>query len=142
VRIAAVKELGRFDGPAISRELLRVYRIGTPRVKREVVSSLGERRDASALLRIARSESDATVRNTAIVTLGRAGGAPAIRTLYARLPRDGRLACLTALFNAKDENELIRIAETDPDPAIRRQARNHLRVLGTPKAAAYLASHK
>ena len=142
VRIAAVKELGRFDGPAISGELLQVYRIGTPRVKREVVSSLGDRDDTPALVRIVRSESDPTVRNTAIVTLGRTGGAEEIRALYRRLPPDGRLACLTALFNAKDEDELIRIAETDPDASIRQHARNHLRVLGTPKAIAYLGSHK
>jgi hypothetical protein len=142
VRIAAVKEIGRFDGPAIGGELLQVYRIGTPRVKREVVASLGDRDDKPALLRIVRSESDPTVRNTAIVTLGRTGAAQEIRTLYRRLPPDGRLACLTAFFNARDEDELIRIAETDPDASIRQHARNHLRVLGTPKAIAYLASHK
>ncbi|HWK10654.1 MAG TPA: HEAT repeat domain-containing protein, partial [Vicinamibacterales bacterium] len=138
VRVEAVKELGRFSSPAISGQLLDVYRAGTPRVKREVVASLGDRSDRPALLRIARSESDPTVRNTAIITLGRAGGRSELRTLYRSLPADSRRALLTALFNARDEDELIRIAQSDPDPAMRAEARRNLRLLGTPKAMAFL----
>jgi hypothetical protein len=138
VRIEAVKELGRFANPNVSRALLDVYHAGTPRVKREVVTSLGERSDKSALLRIAQSESDVTVRNTAIVTLGRAGGRDELRVLYKAVPADSRKALLTALFNARDEDELIRIAQSDPDPAIRAAARTNLRLLGTPKALAFL----
>jgi len=138
VRVEAVKELGRFPSPRISSELLEVYQAGTPRVKREVVASLGDRSDRPALLRIARSESDATVRNTAIVTLGRAGGRDELRALYRGLPADSRKALLTALFNARDEDELIRIAQSDPDPDMRAAARNSLRMLGTPKAIAFL----
>jgi HEAT repeat protein len=138
VRVEAVKELGRFANPAISSELLQVYQLGTPRVKREVVTSLGDRADRPALLRIAQSESDATVRNTAIVTLGRAGGREELRALYRRLPTDSRKALLTALVNARDEDELIRIAQSDPDPAMRDAARTNLRLLGTPKAIAFL----
>jgi HEAT repeat protein len=138
VRVEAVKELGRFANPAMSNELLQVYRAGTPRVKREVVSSLGDRSDRPALLRIAQSESDSTVRNTAIVTLGRAGGRDELRTLYSRLPRESRRALLTALVNARDEDELIRIAGSDPDPVMRQDARANLRLLGTPKALEFL----
>jgi len=138
VRVEAVKELGRFANPGISNELLQVYRVGTPRVKREVVTSLGDRADRPALLRIAQSESDATVRNTAIVALGRAGGRDELRALYPRLPSDSRNALLTALVNARDEDELIRIAQSDHDPAMREGARMNLRLLGTPKALAFL----
>jgi hypothetical protein len=138
VRVEAVKELGRFANPAISDELLQVYRVGTPRVKREVVSSLGDRSDRPALLRIARSESDTAVRNTAIVTLGRAGGRDELRALYRGLPADSRKALLTALVNARDEDELIRIAQSDPDADTREDACTNLRLLGTPKAIAFL----
>jgi hypothetical protein len=142
VRVEAVKELARFPNPSISSELLKVYDTGSARVKRQVVTSLGDRSDTRELLRIARSESDASVRNTAIVTLGRAGGREELRALYRRVPADSRKALLTALFNARDEDELIRIAESDPDPAIRREARTNLRLLGTPKALAFLARSK
>jgi hypothetical protein len=118
--------------------LLDVYHAGTPRVKREVVTSLGERSDKSALLRIAQSEGDVSVRNTAIVTLGRAGGRDELRVLYKAVPPESRKAVLTALFNARDEDELIRIAQSDPDPTIRAAARTNLRLLGTSKALAFL----
>jgi HEAT repeat protein len=138
VRVEAVKELGRFANPMIANELLQVYQVGTPRVKREVVSSLGDRSDRPALLRIAESESDPTVRDTAIVTLGRAGGRDELRALYKRVPRESRKALLSALVNARDEDELIRIAQSDPDPVLRAVARTNLRLLGTPKALAFL----
>jgi hypothetical protein len=138
VRVEAVKEMGRFASPVVASELLEVYQAGTPRVKREVVASLGDRADRPALLRIAQSESDSTVRNTAIVTLGRAGGRDELRMLYSRVPADSRRALLAALVNARDEDELIRIAQSDPDPAMRDEARANLRLLGTPKAMAFL----
>src|SRR5262249_59015885 len=82
----AIRELGRFDGPAVSSELMHVYTISaTPRIKRQVVQSLGERADNTSLLHIVRSESDVTVRNTAIVTLGRLGNSrDQVRMLYTQ----------------------------------------------------------
>src|SRR6185503_13956167 len=110
-RIAAVRELGRIDMPNISSELMRVYAMSaTPRLKRQVVSSLGERADAVSLLRIAKSEPEDTVRDYAIITLGRTGAREQLHTLYDHAPSASRLAVLTALFSAKDEDELIRIA--------------------------------
>jgi hypothetical protein len=139
VRIAAVRELGRFQGPTISSELMRVYTIGgTPRLKRQVVSSLGDRADSASLLRIVRSENEATVRDFAIVTLGRTGARDQLRTLYARAPRDSRFAVLTALFTAKDDDELIRIAKTETNPVLRQRARDQLRMLATPNSLKFL----
>ncbi len=40
VRIAAVRELGRFGGADAGPELMEVYSTATPRVRREVVASL------------------------------------------------------------------------------------------------------
>ena len=58
VRIAAVKELGRFGGPDASQDLMRVYASSDLAVKMQVVTSLGERAERTALLQIARSEKD------------------------------------------------------------------------------------
>lgn len=140
VRIAAIREMGRFDGAAVNAELMKVYAISTtPRVKRQIVSSLGERADHASLLRIAKDESDAAVRNTAIVTLGRLPDARTqLRALYGVVRPESRTAVLSALFSSKDEDELIRIARTEKEPLLRAQARMQLRMLGTAKALKFL----
>jgi HEAT repeat protein len=144
VRIAAVRELGRVNTPNIGAELMQVYSTAAnnPRIKREVVSSLGAHAETVALMRIAKTEADTVVRNTAIVTLGRTGAREQLAGLYAAAPRESRGAVLTALLAAKDEDQLIKIAETEKDPALRQQALRQLRVLGTPKALKYLSEHK
>ena len=144
VRIAAIRELGRVDAPNVTSELLQVYSTASndPRIKREVVSSLGTRADTTALLRIARTESDTFVRNTAILTLGRAGARAPLAMLYAQAPRESRSAVLSALLAAKDEDQLITIARSEKDPALRQQALRQLRLLGTPRALQYLRDHR
>jgi hypothetical protein len=139
VRIAAVRELGRFEGAGISGELMQVYSMGgTPRLKRQIVSSLGERADNVALLRIANSEEEASVRDFAIVTLGRTGSRDQLRTLFVRAPMVSRPAVLNALFSVKDDDELIRIAKSETSPLLRQRARQLLRTLATPKALKFL----
>jgi HEAT repeat protein len=147
VRIAAVRELGRFGGADTGPELMEVYSTATARVKREVVSSLavlGNSADNAALFTIARTESDPQVRNVAILTLGRPGtkDLPKLRALYASAPYDSRRTVLLALASARDEDELIRIASTEGDPLLQQEARRQLRLLGTPKALKYLEEHK
>jgi len=140
VRLAAIRAMGRFDGAGINAELMQVYSSATtPRVKRQVVSSLGERADNLSLLRIAKVESDPGVRDVAIVTLGRLPDArPQLRTLYGQAPQESRMAILAALFSSKDEDELIRIATIEKEPVLRARARMQLRLLATPKALKFL----
>jgi hypothetical protein len=140
VRIAAIREMGRFTGANVTAELMQVYAsAGTPRVKRQVVTSLGERADNLSLLRIATGESDAAVRDFSIVTLGRLPEArPQLRMLYAKTQPESRLAVLSALFTSKDEDELIRIARAEKEPLLRQRARLQLRLLATPKALKFL----
>ena len=113
VRIAAIREMGRVQEPSFT----------------------------TALVGIARSEPDATVRDTAIVTLGRTGARVQLRSLYAQLPGSSRSAVLLGLFNAKDDDELIRIASSERDQRLRTRARQHLRQLATPKAVKFLAEN-
>lgn len=138
VSVAAVRELGRFGGPRVSDQLLQVYGIGNPRVKYQVVNSLGERAATTALLQIAQSESDSDLRDTAIVTLGQAGGRAQLQRLYGRGRVEWKRPIIVGLFNARAEDELIQIAERETDPAIRREVLARLRLLGTPKAKQYL----
>ena len=137
-RIAAVRELGRFGGAKVSEELLQVYSTGNVRVKYQVVNSLGERSATVALMRIAESEADPHLRDTAIVTLGQAGGREQLHRLYLRASAASKRPIIAGLFNARAENELIQIAERETDPAVRADILRRLRLLGTPKAKAYV----
>jgi HEAT repeat protein len=138
VRVAAVRELGRFGDANVSRELLEVYRTGNVPVRQQVVYSLGERADTGALLKIAQSERDRHLRESAIIALGRAGGREHLRVLYSSAPVEARQAIIVGLFNARDEDALIRIADQEKDPELRRQVLARLRLMGTPKAKEYL----
>jgi hypothetical protein len=113
VRIAAIRELGRFEDGTFT----------------------------AALLGIARGESDPVVRDTAIVTLGRSGARTQLRTLYTQVPGPARFSVITALFNARDDDELIRIATKERDQRLRTSARQQLRLLSTPKAVKFLADN-
>jgi HEAT repeat protein len=138
VRLAAVKELGRFGGPNISAELLKVYSSADVQVKQQVVVSLGQRADKTALLKIAQSEANPQLRDAAILTLGRAGGGEQLRVLYRKAVTETRQAVIRGLFNARDVDGLIRIAEDEKDPQLREEVLVRLRLIGTPQARAYL----
>ena len=141
VRIAAVKELGRFGGPDASQDLMRVYANSDLAVKMQVVTSLGERAERTALLQIAKSEKDPSVKATAILTAGQAGGPEVkeqLRLLYKQVGMDAKRPIILGLFSARAEDELIRIADEEKDPQLRAEALMRLRLLGTPRAKAYL----
>lgn len=142
VRIAAVRELGRIGGVGISNELLQVYTSSNTSVKYQVVSSLGERAATMALMRIAQSETDRPLRDRAIVTLGEAGGQDQLHVLYTRAAPDTKRPIIVALFNARAEEELIRIADRERDSAVLQEILTRLRLLGTPRAKAYLEAMK
>ncbi|MGB2717002.1 MAG: HEAT repeat domain-containing protein, partial [Vicinamibacterales bacterium] len=138
VKLAAVRELGRFGGPEVSKALLQVYSSANFAVKRQVVSSLGARAELSALYRIAQSERDPSLRSTAIVTLGRVGGRGQLVQLYGKAERGSKRSIIVGLFTARAEDELIQIAGKEDDPELRGEVHSRLRLLGTPKARAYL----
>jgi len=138
VRIAAVRELGRFGGPEISGELMQVYITANSPVKLQVVNALGERLERGALFKIAEAETDAHVKARAFVTLGQAGGGAQLRTLYTRASREDKRPIILGLFNARAEDDLIGIAEQETDAELRAEILLRLRLLGTPKAKAYL----
>ena len=142
VRVAAIRELGRFGGPEVSHALLEVYSTGNAPVKQQVVVSLGERADASSLFRIVQSENDGRLRETAIVALGRVGGREQLRGLLTRASRETRLAIIRGLFIARDDDGLIRVADQEKDPELRAEALHRLQLIGTPRAKAYLEAVK
>jgi HEAT repeat protein len=139
VRGAAVRELARFEGPEISTELIHVYATGHEAVKRQVVKSLGERKERRALMRIVQSEKEPELRSRAILTLGQIGGTEQLRLLYPRVEPAAKRAVILGLFSARADGDLIRIAQRERNATLRNEIITRLRVLGTPKAKEYLA---
>ena len=143
IRVQAVRALGRLSGPAIVDNLMQVYAAtGNESVKYEVVSSLTQRDAAPALYQIVLSEKDRRLRNVAIVNLGEAGGREQLTMMYAKAAADTKRPIIVGLFNAQADEELIRIAEQEKDPEARQEILTRLRLLGTPKAKAYLDQHR
>jgi hypothetical protein len=142
VRLAAVREIGHLGGPAVGNDLLQVYSTANDRVKYQVMTSLGQRDAAPALLRIAQSEKNRSLRDVAIVTLGEAGGRQQLAMLYSNAAADAKRPIIIGLFNARAEDELIRIAERERSPEARAEVLARLRLLGTPRAMAYLDQHR
>jgi HEAT repeat protein len=142
VRVDAVRQLGRIGGPTVVEDLMQVYATATEGVKYQVVTALAQRDAAPALMKIAQSESDKRVRDFSIVAMGEAGGRQQLTMMYAKAAADAKRPIIVGLFNAHAEDELIQIAEREKDPAAREEALAQLRLLGTPKAKAYLATHR
>jgi hypothetical protein len=142
VQIAAVRELGRFGGEQASEALLQVYTIGNPRVKYQVVNSLGERSATTALMRIAETEKDRKLQESAIIHLGQAGAREQLERFYTRAGVELKRPIIEGLFNARAEDALIRIAQQERDEAIRAEVLTRLRLLGTAKARAYLETQR
>jgi HEAT repeats len=141
VKIAAVRDLGRFGGPEIANDLLSVYVTANEPVKWQIVKSLGERSEQWALLTIVKTEKDGRIRSSAIVTLGQAGGGAQLAAMYKSATRETRRSIIGGLFFARAEGELIRVAEIERTPGgepLRNEALARLRLLGTPGARQYL----
>jgi HEAT repeats len=143
IRVTAVRELGRLNGPAVVDDLMQVYEAtANESVKTQVVTSLAQRDAAPALFKIVQSEKDRRVRDAAIMTLGEAGGRKQLTMMYAKASADIKRPIIIGLFNAQADEELIQIAEKEKDPAAREEILARLRLLGTPKAKAYLDAHR
>ena len=132
VRMAAVQELARFGGAGVSAELMEVYASANTAVKQQVVVALGERHDTEALQRIARRERDRTIREHAMIALGRAGGSTALRAMYPAASPELRRAIIRGLFTARDAEGLSQIAGMEGDGPLRELALSRVRLLAKP----------
>ena len=141
VRVAAVTYFGRFGGPDVSGQLLDVYLVATEPVKVQIVKSLGERSEKTALLDIVNREKNMKLRSSALVMLGRVGAAEPLVSRYKTEGFEGKRSIISGLFFARAEAELIRIADSEQtagNDVLSQDALDRLRLLGTPKAREYL----
>ena len=136
----ALPRFASSGGSAVRRssdDLLQVYATANERVKYQVVTALGQRDAAPALMRIAQSEVDRRLRDVAIVTLGEAGGREQLSMLYVgtggfrrREAADHRRPVQCAGRRRADSDR--RAASTTRKA--REEVLARLRLLGTPKA--------
>jgi HEAT repeat protein len=141
VRVAAVTYFARFGGPDVPAQLLNVYVVASEPVKWQIVKSLGERSEKTALLDIVNREKNVKLRSSALVTLGRAGFAEPLVLRYKSESFEGKRSIIGGLFFARAEADLIRIADAEQaggNELLQRDALDRLRLLGTPKAREYL----
>jgi HEAT repeats len=141
LRVAAVTYLGRFGGPDVSEQLLSVYVTADEPVRWQIVKSLGERLEKSALLTIVSREKDGKVRSGALVSLARAGGVTQLFSMYGSQTLESKRSIIGGLFLVRADGELIRIAEAERvagNVELCKDATDRLRLLGTPKAREYL----
>ena len=141
VQVAAVRDFARFGGREVSDDLLQVYVTANDPVKRQIVTSLGEREEQTALYTIVTTEKDVKLRSRAIVTLGRAGGVAQLASMYKSAGVESRRAIIDGLFHARAEAQLIPIAEREcaaGNQLLCSYAVDRLKLLGTPKAREFL----
>jgi hypothetical protein len=140
-QMAAVKALGRLGGPQASQDLMQVYVTAKEQVKFQIVSSLGERAEKGALLRIVELEKDGRIRYKAIEGLGQAGAVVQLASMYKSANLRGKRSIIIGLFIARADDELIRIAELERptgNDVVCQDVYERLRLLNTPKAKDYL----
>ncbi|HSL23049.1 MAG TPA: HEAT repeat domain-containing protein, partial [Vicinamibacterales bacterium] len=131
VTLAAVKQLGLVRSAEAARLLTELYRSGTAPVKTQVIRALGSARQPLSLMRIARTESERALRESAVAALGQAGARTQLASLY-RQRSELRLPVIAALFTAGGMAELRQIARTERDATLRAAANAKLRLLSEP----------
>lgn len=144
LRVVAVEQLARWPLPDAKKTMAFAYANGSPRVKMQVLQSLGESGGASYLYEIVTAEDDPDLRESGILGLGHARGRAELARLYARpsAPRAERAAILEALCAAGADRELVTIARQERDAHLRRTAIAQLRTLNTPVALRFLRTVK
>lgn len=144
LRVVAVEQLARWPSPDAKKTMTFAYANGSPRVKMQVLQSLGESGGASYLYSIVTSEHDPDLRESGILGLGHARGRAELARLYARpsVPHAERAAILEALFAAGADRELVTIARQERDARLRGEAIALLRTLNTPAALRFLRTLK
>lgn len=124
MRRAAIHQLGVMDAHDALRELYSSE--SSVEVKGEILHSMFISDDTDFLTQVARTETDSGLRRAAIRSLGLVDSRAATAVLgeiYGEsADKETREAILEALFLSDDSTELIRIARTETDPQLRKEA--------------------
>ncbi|RSL17756.1 HEAT repeat protein [Edaphobacter aggregans] len=116
----------------------------SPEIKAEIINSLipAGHKGAEVLGNIATTEQDPDLRRKAIRNLGIAGGSEATPKLLAIYQNSAdpetKKAAVQALFLANDAHDLVTLAKTEKDPALKQSIVQQLSIMHNPEATAYM----
>jgi HEAT repeat protein len=135
----AIQNLGIFGGGENAAALAEIYAASAERdVKRAVLQAYMVSGQRDRLLALAKGEADAALRRDAIQQLGVMGASDEVWHMYAGGDRETKRAVLQALFVGGNAGRLIELARTEKDPELRRDAIQHVGLVGGAEASAAL----
>jgi HEAT repeat protein len=135
----AIQNLGIFGGGDNAAALAEIYgATADASVKRAVLQAYMVSGQRDRLLSLAKGEADASLRRDAIQQLGVMGASDEVWQMYAGGDRETKRAVLQALFVGGNAGRLIELARSEKDPELRRDAIQHLGLVGSPEASAAL----
>ncbi len=143
LQLRAVRYLGVMRDADSRRLLGEIYR-GTSDagVKHAVLRSFMVARASDALVTIARTETDASLRRDAIRTLGLLPSeqtAEALRSIYASDAGTGvKNEVIQAFFLQRNAAALVQLARAEPDPSMKKAIVERLALMKSPEATDYL----
>jgi tetratricopeptide (TPR) repeat protein len=135
----AIQYLGIMGGGVNDNALAELYAAATGRdVKRAVLQAFMVSGERGRLLELAKTETDPGLRRDAIQQLGVMGASDEVWQMYAGGDRETKRAVLQALFVGGNTGRLVELARTEKDPELRRDAIQHLGLVGGAEASAAL----
>ena len=137
LQLRAIHYLGIMGG-ADSRQILAdVYRTSNdPNVKKRIINSFMVSGDRARLLGLAKSETNAELRGSAVQQLGVMGAHTELAELYStETSVDVKKRIIQAMFVGGNADKLIDLAKTEKDPQLRRAAVRNLGLMGSAKTA-------
>jgi HEAT repeat protein len=135
----AIQNLGIFGGGDNAAALAEIYgATADASVKRAVLQAYMVSGQRDRLLALAKGEADAGLRRDAIQQLGVMGASDEVWQMYAGGDRETKKAVLQALFVGGNAGRLVELSRTEKDPELRRDAIQHLGLVGSGEATAAL----
>jgi HEAT repeat protein len=135
----AIQNLGIFGGGDNAAALAEIYgATADASVKRAVLQAYMVSGQRDRLLALAKGEADASLRRDAIQQLGVMGASDEVWQMYAGGDRETKKAVLQALFVGGNAGRLVELSRTEKDPELRRDAIQHLGLVGSGEATAAL----
>jgi HEAT repeat protein len=135
----AIQNLGIFGGGDNAAALAEIYgATADASVKRAVLQAYMVSGQRDRLLALAKGEADASLRRDAIQQLGVMGASDEVWQMYAGGDRETKKAVLQALFVGGNAGRLVELSRTEKDPDLRRDAIQHLGLVGNGEASTAL----
>jgi TolA-binding protein len=138
----AVEYLGLFGGAESRQALSDIYASASDiEVKKAVLRSFMLSGDKGRVLAAAKGEASPELRREAIQQLGIMGAQDELWSLYqSETAVPPKRALINALFIGGNADRLIELARNEKDPQLRREAIQHLGLIGEARTGAFLIS--